>query len=307
MKKSKPHKRIKLLLLLVFCGFALWFFASPRTGTMVPQPVAINVEPVPVQELPVMPETTGSEDNKLPDKPAEPPRVTKPAPVKGHPKIAIVIDDMGLDSRGSPRAVKLPLQVTLSYIPYAPHLRDQTRAAQSRGHELLLHMPMEPLGHADPGQGALLVSLSPDEIRQRLDDALDSFAGFDGMNNHMGSKFTAYADGMKIVMDELKARHIFFLDSRTSPQTIGAALAKENGIPTLSRDIFLDDDMAASAVRHQLQQTERVAQRHGYAIAIGHPHAATLQELEPWLVDIQSRGFELVALHDLLKDQSYSP
>ena len=274
---------------------------------MVSPPVEVKVDPVPVQELPIVPETTGSEDKKLPEKAVELPLAPKPTLVKGHPKIAIVIDDMGLDGRGSPRAVKLPSQVTLSYIPYAPHLRDQTRAAQSRGHELLLHMPMEPLGHADPGQGALLVSLSPEEVRQRLDDALDSFAEFDGMNNHMGSKFTAYADGMKIVMEELKARHIFFLDSRTSPQTIGAALAREAGIPTLSRDIFLDDDMAASAVRHQLQQTERVAQRHGYAIAIGHPHAATLQELEPWLVDVQSRGFELVAVHDLIKGQSYSP
>ena len=89
----------------------------------------------------------------------------------------------------------------------------------------MLHMPMEPIGREDPGPGALLTTLSPADVRARFDHALDSFDGFDGVNNHMGSRFTAYAAGMEIVIAELQKRHLFFLDSRTSAQTVGESIA----------------------------------------------------------------------------------
>src|SRR5262249_40596056 len=151
-------------------------------------------------------------------------------------------------------------------------------------------MPMEPLGHDDPGPGALLTNLSSDEVRARFDKALDSFSGFDGVNNHMGSKFTADEAGMQIVIGELQKRHLFFLDSRTSARSVGDAVAREHGVPTTRRDVFLDDTMTAEAVNAQLAQLERVARHKGVAVAIGHPHDVTLTALEAWLPAAQKRG-----------------
>ncbi|MDP9128555.1 MAG: divergent polysaccharide deacetylase family protein [Pseudomonadota bacterium] len=231
-----------------------------------------------------------------------PPPVPSPSPrPRGdHAQIAIVLDDLGLDLRGTKKAIELPSFVTLSFMSYATRLREQTKEGRDRGHELLLHMPMEPTGHADPGPGALLVALPPDEIRRRFQNGLASFAGFDGVNNHMGSKFTADTTGMEIVIDELQQRHLFFLDSRTTSKTVGESLARQHGLPTIGRDVFLDDDEAIGAVRNQMEQAERIARRKGSAVVIGHPHPATLEALSGWIPDAQARGFVFVPLHTLL-------
>ena len=189
-------------------------------------------------------------------------------------------------------------------MPYASRLDEQTAAAQDADHELLLHVPTEPMGHGDPGPGALLVNEPANEIRARLTKALDSFDGFDGINNHMGSKFTAYAPGMEIVIDELKRRGLFFLDSRTSPKTVGESLAHDRGIPTIARDVFLDDNMSLGAVVGQLAVVEKVARRKGYAVAIGHPHENTLQALEAWIPEAEARGFTFVPIRSLLHKES---
>ena len=116
----------------------------------------------------------------------------------------------------------------------------------------------------------------------------------------MGSKFTADSAGMELVITELQQRHLFFLDSRTSAQSVGAKLAQQHGLPNVSRDVFLDDDMSIGAVRAQFEQTERVARRKGFAVAIGHPHTATLQALEEWLPAAENRGFVFVPLKNMV-------
>ncbi|HEU0118135.1 MAG TPA: divergent polysaccharide deacetylase family protein, partial [Alphaproteobacteria bacterium] len=137
-----------------------------------------------------------------------------------------------------------------------------------------------------------------------FETALASFVGFDGVNNHMGSKFTAYPEGMEMVADELHERHLFFVDSKTSAKSVAAAVTQQHGVPTIARDVFLDDDMNIEAVRKQLEQTERVARRKGYVIAIGHPHAGTMQALEEWIPEAQSRGFVFVPVHDLVRKET---
>lgn len=222
-------------------------------------------------------------------------------PVSGHPRIAIVIDDMGLNATGSERAVRLPSFVTLAFIPYAPRLQSQADRAIEAGHEVLLHLPMEPVGRESPGPGALLVGLAPDELRTRLQKALDSFTGFDGVNNHMGSRFTTDQAAMEQVADALRERRLFFLDSRTTLSSLGEKVARERGLLAASRDVFLDDDMSAAAVRVQLAQTERIARRKGFVIAIGHPHPATLAALEAWIPEMERLGFEFVPLRALVR------
>jgi uncharacterized protein len=303
MKRKKPNLIEMLLLWLsaavVVAGLGVLIWPAPapkheQISVKVEQPPEMNAEPEtkPVGDEKAQPQTATA---------PIPPAVFVPPVIKGKPKIAIVIDDVGLDMRGSKRATELPGYITLSYMPYATRLRDQTKEAREQGHELLLHMPMEPLGHDDPGPGALLVDLPPDEIRQRFDTALASFVGFDGVNNHMGSKFTADSAGMEIVIDELKQRDLFFLDSRTNAKSVGESMAKEHGLPTIARDVFLDDEITLKGVNAQLERTEYVAKHKGYAVAIGHPHAITLQALEAWIPEAEQRGFEFVPLHTLVK------
>ena len=156
-----------------------------------------------------------------------------------------MIDDVGLDRPRSKRAWELPGPLTMSFLPYAKDLREQAKAARARGHELMLHLPMEPNGRNDPGPNALLVSLSDAELRQRTTAALDSFEGFAGVNNHMGSRFTTFKPGMETVLRQFKGRGLMFLDSRTSAQSVGDQLAQEMAVPSIVRHVFLDDDEIA--------------------------------------------------------------
>jgi polysaccharide deacetylase 2 family uncharacterized protein YibQ len=268
------------------------------------EPEAVTVVPL---SLPPPPAASGNSFQPAAPQPPQQVATITPAPVpdinlphNGPPKIAIVIDDLGLDIGGTKRAIALPPFVTLSFMPYATRLKEQTKEGRDGGHELLLHMPMEPVGHEDPGPGALFVALPPEEIRKRFQTALASFTGFDGVNNHMGSKFTANAAAMEIVIDEIQQRSLFFLDSRTSNKTVGESIARQHGVPTIGRDVFLDDDEAIAAVREQMEQAERIARRKGSAVVIGHPHVHTLEALETWLPDAQSRGFVFVPLRELI-------
>lgn len=255
---------------------------QPRTTVaMLPPPVAPVTPPsgIPLWRKNAVPATIP------PDKPA----------------IAIVIDDMGLDRKHSAEAVRLPGPVTLSWLPYAHDLPEQVKAARAAGHEALLHLPMEPSVHADPGPNALLVSLGPAEVLRRTRAALDSFTGYVGVNNHMGSRFTADAAALEPVLAEFARRGLLWLDSRTTPKSAGVAIAQQLHMPYAARDIFLDNTMTVAAVREQLAKTERVARHQGYAIAIGHPHPATLAALAAWLPEARKQGFVLVPVSAVVK------
>jgi polysaccharide deacetylase 2 family uncharacterized protein YibQ len=220
------------------------------------------------------------------------------------PLIAIVIDDVGLDRPHSKRAWELPGPLTMSFLPYAKDLREQARAARAHGQELMLHLPMEPGGVADPGPNALRVSLSESELKHRVALALDSFDGYVGVNNHMGSRFTAYRPGMETVLRQFKARGLLFLDSRTTPSTVGDQVAQELGVPSVARNVFLDDEESLAAVRRKLAETEAVARRQGFAVAIGHPHEATIQALAEWLPGVANKGFALAPLSAVLRKRN---
>jgi polysaccharide deacetylase 2 family uncharacterized protein YibQ len=220
------------------------------------------------------------------------------------PIITVVIDDMGLDRKRSARAMELPGPLTMSFMAYAEELNAQTAIARQHGHELLMHVPMEPMGALDPGPDALDVALPLAEIDRRLQRNLARFQGFVGINNHMGSKFTAYRPGMELVMETLRARGLLWLDSRTTAETEGPALAVTYQVPNAQRDVFLDDVATASGVRKQLKELENIAQRRGRAIAIGHPKDATLQALAAWLPGLRREGLTLVPLSEMVQAQS---
>jgi polysaccharide deacetylase 2 family uncharacterized protein YibQ len=168
----------------------------------------------------------------------------------------------------------------------------------------MLHLPMEPGGRADPGPNALLVTLSDRELKHRVTTALDSFDGYVGVNNHMGSRFTAYRPGMEAVLRQFKERGLLFLDSRTTPSSVGDQVAQEVGVPSVARNVFLDDDESIDAVRRKLAETEGVAQRQGFAVAIGHPHEATILALAEWLPAVAAKGFALAPLSAVLRKRN---
>lgn len=224
------------------------------------------------------------------------------APQGSRAMVAIVIDDLGLDPAFAERAIRLPAAVTLSWFPYGHDLARLTEAARAQGHELLVHMPMEPFaGDQDPGPDALLTSLSAQEVRARLARNLSHFSGFVGINNHMGSRFTSDASAMMPVVDELSARGLLFLDSRTTGSSIAADLTRLAQVPTAVRDVYLDHDPDRAAIRARLGETEAIAHRRGAAVAIGHPKPGTFAELEPWLAALSGRGLVLAPLSAIVR------
>ena len=218
------------------------------------------------------------------------------------PMIAIVIDDAGVAQARTRRAIELPPPLTIAFIPYGRNLEAQTRLARRSGHELLVHIPMEP-GSAtdDPGKNALLTGLEPDEIMRRFRWALARFDGYVGVNNHMGSKFMARTDLVEPLLAEMRARGLMFLDSRTEATTVGANLARNMELPHASRNVFIDNDLAADRIAAQLAEVERVARRKGNAIAIGHPHDVTVDALAKWIPKARARGFTFVPVSAVVR------
>ncbi|CCQ73957.1 divergent polysaccharide deacetylase family protein [Magnetospira sp. QH-2] len=225
------------------------------------------------------------------------PPAALPAPTKEGPMVAVVIDDLGIDHKRTRKTIALPGPLTMAFLTYAEDLASQTGAATAAGHELLVHFPMQP-GNAklDPGPEVLELGLEPNEIRRRLNWGLSRFEGFVGVNNHMGSAFTADASSMAVVLEELRDRGLFFLDSRTTGKTAGPDVARRVGIPFAMRNVFLDNVNKDDAVAKQLAILEKLARRNGRAIAIGHPRDATIRMLGEWLPKLKAKGITLVPL-----------
>ena len=225
-------------------------------------------------------------------------------PVAGRPMIAVIVDDMGLDRRRSARAVALPGPLTLAFLTYGRELPEQTAAARRAGHELLVHIPMQPDdGAADPGPNVLRADLAPEELERRLAWGLTRFAGYVGVNNHMGSRFTADRRAMMALFAGLRRRGLLFVDSRTTPRTAAPWLAHEMSLPFAERNVFLDNENDSSEVRQRLRQTEHIARRNGLAVAIGHPRDATLEALAAWLPTLGEAGFALVPVSAIVRER----
>ena len=231
---------------------------------------------------------------------ASPSEASPEAPVRD-PEVAIVIDDLGGDLARTDRALALPKAVTLSFLPYAEATSFLAAEAAQGGHEVLVHMPMQAEGEHDPGPMALTVGLSPDEIRRRLVAALARVPVAIGVNNHMGSRFTADREALIPVAEELAARHLLFFDSRTTPATQVVPVARAFGVASAGRDVFLDDEQTAGAVDAELNELEAKARAQGVAIAIGHPHDVTLAALAAWTAHAGARGFTLVPLSEAIR------
>jgi len=196
------------------------------------------------------------------------------------------------------------IPLALAILPGLPHSKEVALAAHSRGAVVMLHLPMEPKsGEANPGPGALTTAQDSVEIERLFDDALQWAPGAQGVNNHMGSRFTEDTERMKAVLTLIKRRGLFFVDSRTSPESAGFSLAREMALPTAQRDVFLDNERDVAAITGQIEELFKKAARRGHAVGIGHPYPETLEALRRALPRLHERGARVVPVTALLVEE----
>ncbi len=215
-------------------------------------------------------------------------------------RMGIVIDDMGYHRLIGTRLIDLDLDLSFAFLPQTPFAGELCHRAAARGRDILLHLPMQPEDPGrDPGPGALLVHMTAAQIQQVLDQDLAGLTGVVGVNNHMGSRFSRDSAAMATLLAMLKERHLFFLDSLTTPASVGAREAERLGLPALQRDVFLDNEPDERAIGRQLALLAERARQHGMAVGIAHPRPATLAALASFQ---PPPGVELVPVHQLLTD-----
>jgi polysaccharide deacetylase 2 family uncharacterized protein YibQ len=209
-------------------------------------------------------------------------------PPKGSPnqenasRVAIIIDDLGYDLDLAKSFMGLDLAVSLSVLPMAPFTKKIVEAAHEKNLEVMLHLPMEPetYPHEDAGPGALLTSMSEKEIKRLLEEHLKRVPGARGVNNHMGSRFTVSERNMGILMNELKRRGLYYVDSRTTSRTVALEVAQRLGVSSAKRNVFLDNELSREAMTFQWQRLLAISRQSGKAIGIAHPHPETVAFLK---------------------------
>jgi polysaccharide deacetylase 2 family uncharacterized protein YibQ len=253
-----------------------------------------------------VPEISGTGDRKYPNETAtgdegKKPATKSPDGVQG--QLAVIIDDMGSNLQQARALADIGLPVTFSIIPGLRSDRDVAGFAERSGIETMIHIPMQSKGwpqHRLEANG-LLLSMDEAAIREHLDDYARQIPTAIGVNNHMGSEFTEHEDKMRVVLEMLKGRGLFFIDSVTTPRTVGQRLAREMGVKTGRRDVFLDNEQNSAYIRGQLAQAVRMAKKNGSAIVICHPHPATIATLTETLPTLAGQGITLVPVSHLVR------
>ncbi len=215
--------------------------------------------------------------------------------VSAAPAISIVIDDLGDTLTNGRAAVELPGPVACAFLPESPHTRSLATEAHAAGKPVLLHLPLQPeRGRAHPlAINTALPAVPRTEYLLRL---LASVPFAEGVNNHQGSRATANREQMHWLMRELSLAGIgYFLDSATTSHSQAYALARTYGLPAVRRRVFLDNEPTEAAVEAEFDRLLRLARRDGTALAIGHPHTATLRVLQRRLPQLAEQGIELLA------------
>jgi polysaccharide deacetylase 2 family uncharacterized protein YibQ len=219
------------------------------------------------------------------------------------PKIAIVIDDLGGENHTSQELLHWNLPLTFSILPLTPHSKTLALEAHRKGKEIILHLPMEPHGYPkiQPGEGVLLEEMDEERLLQQLSKDIEAIPYIKGVSNHMGSQLMEDPEKMRIILSELKRRGLFFLDSRTTPQTVGLQIAESIGLKAMERTLFLDHSSGEGDAKHELGRLIEISLSQGKAIGIGHPHPSTIKSLKEMISKIQEKRIDIVPLSDLME------
>ncbi len=222
------------------------------------------------------------------------PRETTPVAEKKpqRPGVVLIIDDLGQDRESVDRLLRIKQPLNFAVLPHLPHSHYAARAAYRGGMDVILHLPMEPKyssGYTadDAGEGVLLLGFSIERIREELRRNIMAVPNIVGVNNHMGSKFMENEEPVKTVMQELKARDLYFVDSLTTPDSRGYSMAKRLGVKVLKRDVFIDQrERSKEYTVERLDQLVRIAEKKGIAVGIGHPYPETIDALVEYMPEI---------------------
>ncbi len=223
---------------------------------------------------------------------------------KARYRAAIILDDAGYKVDDAVKFFILQEPLTISILPMEKYSKEVAIETVSRGFEAMLHLPMEPRGYPDvnPGKSAVLKNMSPDEIKDVVESALSSVPGVSGVNNHMGSAFTAQDMAMKDVLRVIKEHNLFFVDSKTTSDSVAGRVAGEVGIAFAQRDIFLDNEDDYLYIKEQIYKLIQHAVKYGQAIGIGHvTRRYTFDALKDSLQDFDKNDVELVFVSELVE------
>jgi polysaccharide deacetylase 2 family uncharacterized protein YibQ len=305
--------RIILGIVVLIVGLYLTFRSGLRT--LIPSPGSPRneqnsslpangekhhlAEPAPVSPPDVLPEEKYAPEASTPEEEKNP--AGKQGSGKG--RLAVIIDDMGSSMQEARELAGIGVPLTFSIIPGLRSYGDVAGFATTNGIEIMIHIPMQPKGWPQRRLEAngLLLSMDDADISGHLEEYMREIPKAVGVNNHMGSEFTEHEDKMRVVLEVIKGRGLFFIDSMTSPRTVGLSLAREMGVMAGRRNVFLDNQQDGSYIRGQLAQAVRQAKKTGAAIAICHPHQATIQTLAETLPALKKQGIELVPASQLVR------
>ncbi len=319
-RRSRKKRNTRLFFPLVLALFlagtlsAVVYFVFLGPGTVTPPkpeslttvhkttPLINNQKPVPAvpssAPVAIAPEIKTLAEPKVETK--KKPLVAIPeTETEKKPLVAIIIDDMGYRKAVGERFLELDMELSFSFLPFGPHTKDLSQKAGQLGKDILLHLPMEPNDlKSDPGLGALMVSMNKKTIQKIFKKDLAEVPMAIGVNNHMGSRFTCSPKAMRIVLEQIRAEGLFFLDSLTTSKSVGFSMAGAMGIKTIKRDVFLDNNLNKKKIINQLESLVKIAEKHGQAIGIGHPNRETLDAVIEFGNRLKSR-VSLVGVHEI--------
>ncbi|MFQ3190657.1 MAG: polysaccharide deacetylase 2 family uncharacterized protein YibQ [Paraglaciecola sp.] len=214
-------------------------------------------------------------------------------------QIALIIDDMG-NNKQDAMAFALPENVAFAILPNKPLSKTFSKRAAAQQREVMLHMPMESLAGNNQEKSVLLSNMRPHQIVRMLETALSTVPDAVGVNNHMGSRLTQLSLPMSITMEFLSEKGLFFVDSRTTRYSKAEIIAKQNGVLSTKRNVFIDHTPSPEQINKQFQRLLSLSKKYGYAVGIAHPYPQTLEYLKIHLGTLQQQGIELVKLSDIV-------
>jgi len=215
--------------------------------------------------------------------------------------LVLVMDDLGFRMEVGEELFALRIPIIFSILPGVRYTLSLAKRVGEMGYDLFLHQPMEPEGypHDDPGPRALWVHSSSEEIRRVIEENLSLPLRFSGVNNHMGSRFTADEKAMRIVLEEIKRRDLIYLDSLTTPRSVAPSICRELQVLCIFRDVFLDHSLKEEKILQRVEEWRRSSERKGISIAIAHPHPKTLSVLRKAVPRLQREGFRFVGVKEI--------
>ena len=218
---------------------------------------------------------------------------------------SIIIDDLGNNLEYGNMVIELPAPVTLAFLPHTVFATNLADKAHNAGKEIMLHLPLQSVSHHSHTPGTLTLHMTQAEFTRQLDSDIESVPHIKGINNHMGSLLTQHPGHMEWLMSALSDKGgLYFIDSRTTTESVASQFANRHKVPHLDRDIFLDPDFRPETIRREFTRFINKINQTGYAIAIAHPHPRTIQFINEHIDELEKQGIKLVTVSELIADKN---